>query len=71
MKERSGVDLGLANVSDGLLTAEVLEAMLTRSIEKGMWYVGGDQSQCRYFSRFGALSIKADVMGKPLQIYEN
>ncbi|KAF8862065.1 flavin-containing monooxygenase [Acephala macrosclerotiorum] len=38
--------------------------------QKGMWYVGGDQSQCRYFSRFVALCVKADVMGVPLVIYE-
>jgi hypothetical protein len=38
-------------------------------IEKGMWYVGGDQSQSRYFSRFVALSIQADVMGVPLSVY--
>lgn len=38
-------------------------------IEKGMWYVGGDQSQSRYFSRFVALSIQADVKGVPLSVY--
>ncbi|KAE9363311.1 FAD/NAD(P)-binding domain-containing protein [Stipitochalara longipes BDJ] len=39
--------------------------------QRGMWYAGGDQSQCRYFSRFVALSIKADVMGVPLHIYND
>ena len=38
--------------------------------QQGMWYAGGDQSQCRYFSRFVALSIKAEVMGQPLPVYE-
>lgn len=37
--------------------------------QKGMFYAGGDQSQCRYLSRFIALSIKADVMGVPLPVY--
>jgi lysine/ornithine N-monooxygenase len=39
--------------------------------QKRMYYVGGDQSQCRYFSRFVALSIKADVMGVPLPLYDS
>ncbi|KUJ17712.1 putative flavin-containing monooxygenase [Mollisia scopiformis] len=38
--------------------------------QKGMFYTGGDQSQCRFYSRFIALSIKADVMGAPLPIYD-
>lgn len=38
--------------------------------QKRMYYVGGDQSQCRYFSRFVALSIKADVMGMSLPLYD-
>ncbi|PMD12238.1 hypothetical protein NA56DRAFT_713372 [Hyaloscypha hepaticicola] len=38
--------------------------------QKGMWYAGGDQSQCRYYSRFLGLSIKADIMGLPLEIFE-
>lgn len=39
--------------------------------QKGMYYVGGDQSQARYFSQFVALSIKADVMGASLPVYDN
>lgn len=41
-----------------------------KPLKKTMWYVGGDQSQCRYYSRFVGLSIKASVLGEPLEIYE-
>ncbi|KAK5047064.1 hypothetical protein LTR84_007006 [Exophiala bonariae] len=36
----------------------------------GVWYTGGDIGCARYFSRFVALQIKAQLMGTPLQLYE-
>ncbi|KIM92618.1 hypothetical protein OIDMADRAFT_185081 [Oidiodendron maius Zn] len=35
----------------------------------GIWYTGGSIAQARYFSRFLALQIKADVEGVPLERY--
>ncbi|KAK5166750.1 hypothetical protein LTR04_000461 [Oleoguttula sp. CCFEE 6159] len=35
----------------------------------GIWYTGGGMNQARYFSRFLALQIKADLEGMPLQPY--
>ncbi|GAB7340488.1 hypothetical protein MBLNU457_6912t1 [Dothideomycetes sp. NU457] len=32
-----------------------------------LYYTGGDVRQCRWFSRFIALQIQADYLGKPLQ----
>lgn len=36
-----------------------------------MWYMGGALGHARYFSRYIALSIKADDMGQPLPVYED
>ncbi|KAL9560680.1 hypothetical protein ACKAV7_015171 [Fusarium commune] len=37
--------------------------------QPGLWYIGGSLGTARYFSRFIALSIKADVLGQPLPVY--
>ena len=34
-----------------------------------LWYIGGGCGHSRYFSRFVALQVKADLVGTPLQIY--
>ncbi|KAK2686284.1 hypothetical protein QWA68_014845 [Fusarium oxysporum] len=39
--------------------------------QPGMWYMGGALGHARYFSRFIALSIKADDVGQPLPVYQN
>ncbi|KAI1066772.1 hypothetical protein LB506_012195 [Fusarium annulatum] len=38
-------------------------------IEPGLWYIGGALGHARYYSRFIALSIKADTVGQPLPVY--
>jgi hypothetical protein len=38
--------------------------------DPGIWYTGGDLAMGRYFSRFVALQIKADLLGTPLERYE-
>ncbi|KAI1628439.1 flavin-containing monooxygenase [Exophiala viscosa] len=35
----------------------------------GIWYTGGGVPFARFFSRFLALQIKADIMGTPLKLY--
>ncbi|RYO85582.1 hypothetical protein DL763_007048 [Monosporascus cannonballus] len=35
----------------------------------GLWYIGGGMGHSRYYSRFLALQIKADVMGTPFPVY--
>ena len=37
------------------------------SSDPNLWYIGGGVQMARFFSRFLALQIQADVMGKPLQ----
>jgi len=40
-------------------------------IEPGLWYMGGALGHARYFSRYIALSIKADDIGQPLPVYQD
>ncbi|RLL95867.1 hypothetical protein CFD26_105769 [Aspergillus turcosus] len=35
----------------------------------GLWYVGGGTGQVRFFARFVALQILANLIGKPLPVY--
>ncbi|KAL6822016.1 hypothetical protein J3E69DRAFT_357103 [Trichoderma sp. SZMC 28015] len=37
--------------------------------QPGMWYLGGALGHARYYSRFIALSIKADQLGIPFPVY--
>lgn len=39
--------------------------MLTGSTVNGLWIMGGAVSQARFFSRFVALQIQAELLGKP------
>ncbi|CZR43891.1 uncharacterized protein FPRO_13699 [Fusarium proliferatum ET1] len=39
--------------------------------QPGLWYIGGSLGTARYFSRFIALSIKADVLGQTLPVYRD
>ncbi|EME88562.1 uncharacterized protein MYCFIDRAFT_126253 [Pseudocercospora fijiensis CIRAD86] len=36
----------------------------------GIWYTGHGFAHARYYSRFVAMQIKADVMGRPFEVYE-
>ena len=36
----------------------------------GIWYTGGGVTFARFYSRFLALQIKADVAGTPLPVYK-
>ncbi|KAF7188752.1 putative indole-3-pyruvate monooxygenase YUCCA8 [Pseudocercospora fuligena] len=36
----------------------------------GIWYTGHGFAHARYYSRFVAMQIKADVMGRPFEAYE-
>ena len=36
----------------------------------GIWYTGGGVTHARFYSRFVALQIKADVEGTPLPVYK-
>ncbi|KIW38510.1 uncharacterized protein PV06_09466 [Exophiala oligosperma] len=38
--------------------------------QQGIWYTGGGAHLGRFFSRFLALQIKADVVGTPLSVYK-
>jgi hypothetical protein len=38
--------------------------------DPGVWFTGGDIGIARYYGRFIALQIKAQLMGAPLQVYE-
>ena len=40
-------------------------------LDPGLWYIGGTVGHARYFSRYIALQIKAQLMGTPLPIYED
>ena len=51
----------------GLSEAYTNGSLLT---DPGIWYTGGAIGQTRYFSRFLALQIKADVEGMPFQPYK-
>ena len=42
---------------------------LTLHIDPGIWFTGGNIGLARYYSRFLAIQIKADLVGKPLQVY--
>ncbi|KAH8665515.1 dimethylaniline monooxygenase (N-oxide forming) [Ilyonectria robusta] len=49
---------------------EVLRAF--KPLEQpGLWYIGGALGHARYYSRFIALSIKADDIGTPLPVYHD
>ena len=37
--------------------------------DPGLWYTGHGYAHARYYSRFVAMQIKADVDGKPMEIY--
>ncbi|KAG9502143.1 hypothetical protein J7337_004968 [Fusarium musae] len=37
--------------------------------QPGLWYIGGALGHARYYSRFIALSIKADIVGQLLPVY--
>ena len=37
--------------------------------DPGIWYQGGGVTYARFYSRFLALQIKADVEGAPLKLY--
>ncbi|KAL5611266.1 hypothetical protein FOBRF1_007383 [Fusarium oxysporum] len=39
--------------------------------QHGIWYIGAALGHARYFSRFIALSIKADDIGEPIPIYQD
>ncbi|KIW87265.1 uncharacterized protein Z519_12168 [Cladophialophora bantiana CBS 173.52] len=39
--------------------------------QRGLWYIGGALGHARWYSRFLALSIKADQLGTPLPVYED
>jgi len=38
-------------------------------IDKGFWFCWGDMGNTRFFSRFIALQIKADIEGVPFEPY--
>lgn len=42
---------------------------LTFHIDPNIWFTGGNIALARYYSRFLALQIKADLNGNPLQVY--
>jgi hypothetical protein len=53
--------------------AEKKESSLTSPpflADPGVWFTGGDIGIARYYGRFIALQIKAQLMGAPLQVYE-
>lgn len=51
------------------LTSYDIISRLTIIPEPGMWYLGGALGHARYYSRFIALSIKADELGIPFPVY--
>ncbi|OCT44725.1 Flavin-binding monooxygenase-like family protein [Cladophialophora carrionii] len=55
----------------GLNAEGELEGAFKPTGHAGLWYMGGGCGHARYFSRFVALQIKADVEGKPLKIYKD
>ena len=40
------------------------------AIDPGIWYTGGTIGQARFYSRFLAFQIKADLEGSPLVPYD-
>lgn len=50
----------------------VPDCQLTHDIatDPHMFYIGGTLGHARYFSRFLAIQIKADLMGVPLEVYD-
>lgn len=38
-------------------------------IDRRMWYHGGTIGMARYYSRFLALRIKAEMVGMPVEVY--
>ncbi|KIX99768.1 uncharacterized protein Z520_04404 [Fonsecaea multimorphosa CBS 102226] len=55
----------------GLNAEGELEGAFKPTGHPGLWYMGGGCGHARYFSRFVALQILADVQGKPLKIYKD
>jgi hypothetical protein len=47
-----------------------LKGAFKKQRQPGLWYVGGTIGHARYYSRFVALQIKAELEGKPLPVYE-
>jgi hypothetical protein len=39
--------------------------------DTGVWFTGGDIGLARYYGRFIALQIKAQLMGTPLKMYDS
>lgn len=50
-------------------TSHDIISRLTKIPEPGLWYLGGALGHARYYSRFIALSIKADELGMPFPVY--
>jgi hypothetical protein len=53
----------LVQLEDGRLTSLLADPNL--------YYHGGDVRNARWFSRFLALQIQADVLGKPMEPYRD
>ncbi|KAK5192411.1 hypothetical protein LTR99_010461 [Exophiala xenobiotica] len=47
-----------------------LKGVYKRNSQPDLFYMGGTIGHSRYFSRFPALQIKADLMGTPLPVYD-
>lgn len=45
--------------------------MLTSFADPNIWFTGGNLGLARFFSRFVAMQIKADVEGFPLPVYKD
>ncbi|KAF4420527.1 dimethylaniline monooxygenase (N-oxide forming) [Fusarium acutatum] len=60
--KRAGDCFGLNSEGEVLGAFKPLE-------QPGLWYIGGALGHARYYSRFIALSIKADTVGQPLPVY--
>jgi hypothetical protein len=46
-----------------------LSCFLSVRVDPQLWYMAGDLGHARYYSRFVALQIKADLLGTPLDRY--
>jgi hypothetical protein len=44
--------------------------MLNSILDPGIWFSGGSIGHARFYSRFIAMQIKADVSGTPLPVYD-
>ncbi|KAF5636969.1 dimethylaniline monooxygenase (n-oxide forming) [Fusarium tjaetaba] len=62
--KRAGDCFGLNSEGEVLGAFKPLE-------QPGIWYIGGALGHARYYSRFIALSIKADAIGQPLPVYRD